>query len=75
MYDELLEDEIIPGIERESSDELSIEESFAIENQLDEKKTMMVKNVKGFALNVKNLNNIVSNFRISSGANLNINWI
>lgn len=37
MYDELLEDEIIPGIERESSDELSIEELSAIENQLDEK--------------------------------------
>ena len=40
MYDELLEDEIIPGIERESSDELSIEELSAIENQLDELTTL-----------------------------------
>ncbi|MGM8216220.1 IS1182 family transposase [Bacillaceae bacterium W0354] len=37
MYDELLKGEIIPGIERESSDELSVEELSAIENQLDEK--------------------------------------
>ena len=37
MYDELLENEIIPGIERESSDELSVEELSTIAEQLDEK--------------------------------------
>ncbi|TFB12752.1 transposase, partial [Filobacillus milosensis] len=37
MYNELLEQEIIPGIERESSDELSTEELNNIVNQLDEK--------------------------------------
>ncbi|TFB14060.1 IS1182 family transposase [Filobacillus milosensis] len=37
MYNELLEQEIIPGIERESSDELSTEELTNIVNQLDDK--------------------------------------
>src|SRR5690625_6940048 len=37
MYDELLEKEIIPEIERESSDELSINELEEIVKKLDEK--------------------------------------
>lgn len=36
MYNELLKNEIIPGIERESSDELSTEELQSIVNQLDD---------------------------------------
>lgn len=36
MYEELLEQEVIPAMERESSDELSTEELQSVVNKLDD---------------------------------------